>query len=312
MTGPLEPPTAQEQRALQGAMIAVPVNCCRCTYDLRGLPADGRCPECGLEVFYTLQHLVDPAASRLPRLADPVGVGNAMLWLAGCCFVAAVLLAGQSVAVWLDLVHPRQVGMYGIAIAHDLTLLAAVVGLAALWSAFKFKPSRRNDEPNIAVTLDVWMLTVGLIAWSLMTMVLWQRERSWAFSVVETDQVILTRTLIYTAMGASAVLVWFGMQRVLKTIGKRSRAYRRAHGGRQRIRPMIAATLGIILGSMLRAGHAVLGDYEELVLLGSIILWVSMLMLIIGLGYLVINAVWIRQAILHPPPQLESLLAPSD
>jgi hypothetical protein len=290
-------------------MIASPVHCCRCTYDLRGLPADGRCPECGLAIFDTVQHIVDPAASHLPRLRDPVGVGNAIVWLTLCCFIAVALLAAQAAIVWLEVVHPRSVGMFGVAPAHDLTLLASLAGLASLWSVYKFFPARSYDG-SITVRLDVWLLGLGLAGWAVLTMVLWQRERYWSFAVVRPEEEIAVRSLLHIALVGSAVTMWIGMQRVLNTIGKRSRAYRSAHSGRQNIRPMIAATIAIAFGSILRMLDMHFGAGESLAQLGTVIVSVSMLMLLIGLGYLVINSWWIRQALRHPPPKLQELLAP--
>lgn len=298
---------AFEPSGLADTMIAAPVHCCRCTYDLRGLSANGRCPECGLEIYFTLQHIVDPAASHLPRLRDPIGVGNAMLWLAVCCFGAVLLLAAQAVFVWLEIVHPRQVGLFGFAPAHDLMLLAGLAALLALWSVYKFFPSR-SHEGSIAVRLDVWLLGLGLACWAVTVLVLWQRERYWTFAVVSPEEQIAVRSLLHIALAGSAVTMWIGMQRVLNTIGKRSRAYRSAHHGRQNIRPMIAATIAIAFGSILRMLDEHFGSGESLALLGTVIVSVSMLMLLIGLGYLLINAWWIRQALLHPPPKLQDLL----
>ncbi len=306
MTRPIEPESAHEHQGLEGAVVAAPVHCCGCTYDLRGLSAESRCPECGLDIYITLQRLVDPTAANMPKLADPIGVGNAMLWLTICSFTALLLLCVQTVGVWLELVHPRHVGAWGYAAAHDSTLFAATIGLLAMWSVFKFKPPRKQPAA-IAVRLDVWTLGIGIAIWSILTLALWQRERHWSFAAVDEDDVVVIRALLHILMALAGVLIWIGMRRVLRTIGIRSRAYRRAHGGRQRIRPMIAATLGIVLGSAIR----LLDVYqvsEGLELLGSILIWVSMLMLLIGAGYLAINAVWIRHALRNPPPRLGDLL----
>lgn len=309
MTRPPEASPGENRPRLADAIIAAPVHCCRCTYDLRGLSADGRCPECGLPIFDTLQHIVDPAASSLPRLHDPVGIGNAILWLTLCCLIAVLSLAAKAAMVWLEVVHPRDITTFGIAPAHDLTLLSAFAGLLALWSVYKFLPPRKHNTVA-TVHLDVWLLGLGLVGWAVLTMVLWQRERHWAFAVVSPEEVIAIRSLLHIGLAGSAVTTWVGMQRVLNTVGKRSRAYRRAHSGRQNIRPMIAATIAIAFGSILRMLDMHFGAGQSLAQLGTVIVSVSLLMLTIGLGYLVINAWWIRQALRHPPPKLEDLLAP--
>jgi hypothetical protein len=290
-------------------MVAVPVYCSRCTYDLRGLSADSSCPECGLPIAQTLQHLIDPAASRMPRLRDPIGVGNALVWLVVCLACAMLLLMLQAALVWVGYIQPRQTGVLGMAAAHDLTLLSAIMALLGLWSVFKFNPSK-GQRVNVAVRLDVIALGLGLVSWSLLTMVLWQRERYWAFAPVDVEHVSMIRLILHILMAMAGITVWVGMQRILFTIGKRSRAYRHAQGGRQGIRPMMAATAAIAVGSAVRLVGVVLLDVEPLAVMGTVIVWVSMLMLFIGMLYLLINAIWIRQALRYPPPKLETLLTP--
>lgn len=310
MSRPDELPQPHEPDTLAASMVAVSVYCCRCTYDLRGLPADGVCPECGLPIANTLQHLIDPAASRLPQLRDPVGVGNALVWLVLCLTGATLLLCVQAVAVWAGVFELQRVGMLGMAAAYDCTLLASVAALLGMWSVFKFNPTP-GDRANVAVRRDVVALGAGLAGWSILAMVLWQRERHWAFAAVSQNEVATFRAALHAGMAGAAVVIWIGIQRILRTIGKRSRAYRHAHGGRQRIRPMIAATVAIGVGSLLRlAGTSAKPGLEPLATLGAVMVWVSMLMIVIGLVYLLINARWIRQALRHPPPILESLLSP--
>ena len=43
----------------------------RCRYDLRGLAADARCPECGLEAIESIAARVDPVIAALPPLPRP-------------------------------------------------------------------------------------------------------------------------------------------------------------------------------------------------------------------------------------------------
>ena len=45
-------------------------------------------------------------------------------------------------------------------------------------------------------------------------------------------------------------------------------------------------------------------------MLSNVVLWMSTLMVVIGLGYLVLNAWWIRRTLCRPPPPLDELLMP--
>jgi len=73
-------------------VIRVSAYCRGCGYNLRGLTAGGRCPECGAEIWQTILHLVDPAGSRLPKLVNPNRVGNSLLWLMCCLLLSSLLL----------------------------------------------------------------------------------------------------------------------------------------------------------------------------------------------------------------------------
>ena len=59
------------------ATVSASLHCRHCGYDLRGLDASGRCPECGFDVWSSVVHTVDPTSSRLPSLRNPIAVGNA-------------------------------------------------------------------------------------------------------------------------------------------------------------------------------------------------------------------------------------------
>src|SRR5438477_2160642 len=66
------------------ATVITPIHCRQCGYYLRGLRADSRCPECGLEIWQSVLHTVDPAASRLPMLRNPRAVGDGIFVLTMC------------------------------------------------------------------------------------------------------------------------------------------------------------------------------------------------------------------------------------
>ena len=108
--------------------------CRRCGYDLHGLPTSGQCPECGLAVGETLDLLLDPAASRLPTLNDPRGVGDGLLGLAVTTLLAALVLAlpgGVRLisALGLDPHLPVRIE------PGDAALLASAIGLTGMWWA---------------------------------------------------------------------------------------------------------------------------------------------------------------------------------
>lgn len=288
------------------------VHCQRCGYELRGLSADGRCPECGLDIWFTIQHLIDPTASRLPKLREPVGVGNAMFWLMLCALVAGAVLAGHALGVLAHLRPRAYAQLGGFTLPHDLLFVASMAGIAAMWSVFRFMPPRGNDESDIAVRRDVRLLAAGLLAFAATALVQWVLERAWTGAgLPASDFSILSgRATARIALALSAVPGFIGIDGILRTIGRRSREYRRARGARQGSRPMIAACLGVAIGNLIRlVGLSVPGG-ASLAALGAVLSWVSALMVLIGLLYLVVNAWWIRRALRRPPPPIDEVLAP--
>jgi hypothetical protein len=312
MDSPPEPQPANAARPTgTPSHVKVEVRCRRCGYDLRGLSVESRCPECGLDVWISLTHIVDPTASRMPRLCDSVGVGNALLWLVVCGWLVSVLLSVHALLLRTAVAHPRGVVVIGANLPADLLVLAAVVLMLALWSPLKFAPPR-GKEPEIAVRMDVWVLGIALAGLGLLTMLLWHRERMWQppFAASPAD-VQAARSSIHLAMAIVGTGAWFGLRGILQTIGRRSRLYRQARQGRQNIRPMLAATLGVATGSLVRILAAQIGVLAPAATIGTIIVWVAMLMLVIGQTYLLVNVWWIRQSLRHPPPRLEDLVAGS-
>jgi hypothetical protein len=112
-------------------------------------------------------HTVDPAASTLPRLHDPQGVGNAVLWLALCVLIAALLLSARVGIEWA-----ARAGIPGLGpwpqISPYLSVAAGMVALLGLWSVRKLVPPRtRAGEGEVRRSL--MLLGLGLGGWSLVT-----------------------------------------------------------------------------------------------------------------------------------------------
>jgi hypothetical protein len=296
---------------LQQRKIARSLACSRCGYDLRGLPIGGQCPECGLEIWETVQAVVDPAARQLPRLRNPPGVGNALVWLVICVVGVTLLTLGPPLTERLMLRASVSLVRWTPPVA---TLAAGILALLGLWSAWKLAPPI-GAEPRGAVWRDIWLLTIGLVATSASCITSWVLYRTagkiellvMGFDAVEPLWTIPLFTLL-----ASAIVTMLALGGILRVIGERSREYRTARGGRQRTREMIAAFVGLAIGVALRPFGPVL-DLPHLPVLGDIVFFVSAFMLLVGLAYLLANAIWIRRSLCALPPTIEQLMrAPSD
>jgi len=275
-----------------------PIHCRRCGYNLFGLPADGACPECGLDAWASILHTVDPAASRLPRIRNPGVVGDALLWLMIFLAAASILLVVGPLAQWFDAMDPSGVRRLAGWTPGWLAIVAGAASLAALFWVRRLAPPA-GKEASRGVRRDVRWLGIGLAAWAALVIGAGLMQMAAA-----PDRAI---RVVWLAAAVAAVVPLLGLRGILKTIGLRSREYRTASGGRQGIQAMVAATIAAACGHGLRL-LAVPTGIASLRPLGTVMTSISALMVMIGLFYLVANAWWIRKALRCPPPRLEEVL----
>ncbi len=152
---------------LAQAELVVSLHCRGCGYNLRGLQVDKRCPECGLVAWDTVLSTIDPAASRLPRLLDPRGTGDALVWIMFCIVLTIVMQLARPIAMRIDQLQ----GSHGICFA-DWTpriamLLSGMVALSALWGVWRLMPHRGQESTWSPVWRDVCLLAGGLAVWGL-------------------------------------------------------------------------------------------------------------------------------------------------
>jgi hypothetical protein len=292
MTRPAEPSAAR-------GVVASPVHCRWCGYNLYGLRADGSCPECGREIWETILQTVDPAARRLPELHNPAAVGNALVWLILCMVVVAVLLVVRPVAVGIDAMDRSGLRNLEAWTPVGLSFAAGLVALAGLWSVWQLAPPRA-ERPGDAAWRYVRLLGCGLFCWAVLMMAAASVEMSFAPRWVVTALRLM--------LAGAAILALMGLRGVLEVIGLRSRQYRTARGGRQGIQAMIAAMLGNAFGHAIHLLASLAGEARFLATLGTVVIVISTLMLVIGLVYLVVNALWIRRSLRFPPPAWDQIL----
>ncbi len=281
-----------------GGVVMTPIHCRRCGYNLYRLPADGPCPECGLEAWESILHTVDPAASRLPQIRNPGVVGDALLGLMLVLAAVSIILVLRPLAEWIDAMDPSGLRSVARWAPAWLAIVAGVAALAALFWVRRLAPPV-GAERSRGVRRDVRWLGVGLAVWATFAITGGLMQ----MTAVPGRAI----TAVWLAAALAAVIPLLGLRGILKTIGLRSREYRTASGGRQGIRAMVAATIGVACGHGLLLLASPTG-IQTLAALGTVVTSISALMVMIGLFYLVANAWWIRKALRCPPPRLEEVV----
>jgi hypothetical protein len=270
-----------------------PLPCWRCRYDLRGLPVEGHCPECGLDVWTTIAAEIDPRAARLPRLRNPRRVGDGVLLLMSTLLAADLLIVAWPLATWLDALAVAERLRSSFPFAEPVAPLrvAAIIAMAGIAAVWLLAPPR-GAETDRRVGRALRRVAAGIALGALAALV----------GAGAADDRLLRVPLDLAMIGGFAVAM-IGVRDVMGLIGERSRQYRTARGGRQRAGDMIAAAAGAAAGD----GLVAIGMMTErlwIETIGMIVLWICGLMLTVGLAYLVVNAAWIRRALRREPTDL--------
>ena len=288
-------------------MISESLHCRSCGYNLRGLAANGRCPECGVEIWESVSATVDPAAARLPSLRNPRAVGNALVLLTLCMFCGTLLLVLPSLHAVIDAWESIDMNTHWLpTMTWQWAAALAVLGLAALWMV----APPRGSEPRGAIWNDIWRIGLGLTGWLAFSM-LWIELSA---SPLGPRSGPPQKVALHLAAAVFATIGLIGLRGVFRVIGQRSREYRRSQGGRQSIELLIIA-ISVAWAAELTHYATLLNWFPgrwrgDVRTLATVIMWISSLMVIIGLAYLVLNALWIRRSLRKPPPALDQVLVP--
>lgn len=286
-------------------MVAESVHCRGCGYDLRGLSVRGNCPECGLSIWSSVLHTVDPAASRLPSLRNPMAVGNSLVLLTTCMLLGALLLIMPRVVELLGTWWP-QTQSWSRWIPQFDWRYASCLSAAGLWAVWNLAPPR-NVEPTGAVRTDLYRIALGLVGWLGFS-------SAWVAVVDDygTELAAQQHLAFHMAAMVFAAIGLIGLRGVFRVIGQRSREYRRSRGGRQSLELIILALIAGFLAALLEyltRFASFPGEWRGGTrMLSTLVLWAAHFMVVVGLGYLVVNAWWIRQALRKPPPPLSRVL----
>jgi hypothetical protein len=277
---------------LAGTQVACSLACGRCGYDLRGLPGDGDCPECGEPVRLTIIDVVDPASRRLPPLPRPGLIGTALLFIAACCLLAVVseilpLLSANAGVLPV----PQGIAMWGT--SRGWFIGSGVFALGGLVSVLPLMGLCRAGLLSGCRT-GIICAIVGFLSWGTFSIVI-------AVTTLNGED----PSIDWSLMAVSLAFIFVGLRRLVPRLGQRSRAFRQAQGSRQRMNDLLIALAVLVGGRLLLVW--VPAD-SNLATLARIIIVLCIALIIIGLLYVLRNTWWIRHALVAPPPLVTDLL----
>ncbi len=284
---------------LETATIRRSLPCIACGYQLRGLRVGGACPECGEAVLRSVLAVIDPRASGLPTLRNPRMVAHGLFGLIASLAMAAVLLVPRPLAARLELSLGGPPGRWLSVVPAWLPLASAGLFVLALVFVAMLAPPPDARADDAGVVRGIRRLRVGLAILAVAAAGFGIADVCPPFDAVEQG--------LFLLLCGAAIWTFLALRATVRVIGQRSRQYRTRVAARQGFREMAFATGVLVLGQVAAAAGGRLG-VGLLEFLGQLVAWVSLLMVLIGLAYMVVNAVWIQRALLRPPPTLAELL----
>lgn len=287
------------------AMIVHPIPCPRCGYTLMGLPIDRSCPECGLSIGEALDQIVDPTASALPQLRNPGRTGAALFGLTVLQLFAMLAMCVYPVlerlAIWRDSPPPPAEMVWTPLAAAALALLA----LGGIWQLSL--PHGQEADGRVARFLRLMAIGAIGFAGTVIARTIMQHTVLIYEPLALENSTVLLLMLADIAMVLTAGIHFHGFGQIVRIIGQRSREYRTSNIGRQRIRDLIVV-IAVFGGAAVAYEVGLITHQERIIGLAVLIAWISVLMLLIGQAYLVVNAWWIRRAIGRSIPHLRDLI----
>ncbi|MFO0826987.1 MAG: hypothetical protein U0572_02470 [Phycisphaerales bacterium] len=272
---------------LHSLRVAVDLPCSRCKYDLRGLHADGRCPECGLELVASIAARVDPDFALLPPLPRPRLAGWSLLFVVLGVTVASLAQTLSFGAVAVTMLPPSD---WQASIARMLpgTLVTRLVEIppsalatALVGAIVLAHVTRQRGWRRVGIVL-------GLVGW-----------------LAASCLPVSSRVIAFT--GIAAAIALFALSPILVDLGLRSRTYRSRPSTRQPVGPLewaIAVGVACLVAAEWLE-HEIGRDATTALRLAA---GACLAMTLVGLLYLVVNAFWIWRALLAWQPILERVV----
>ncbi len=242
-----------EQAALRipPGRVRLTVCCRRCGYNLKGVEAAGKCPECGEEAWPSIRPLIDISRERYALLHRPrrlalalVAVPLALLVSAGLCWAPYVEAAFRQLhAPGAALLGAPSRGRFAA------TLIAAGAALAA--TLILRQPT--GAPPPIAYRAGLRRGRFGILLWAGLVALLYAYDathsrpaQAWA----DLLQIDGYRSLIRLGLDVAAFFMVWGFLPVVRLLSVHSLPHRLGGASRQGFSALFAALVTIFVGDV--------------------------------------------------------------
>lgn len=248
----MTPPEKNDQTSpdLPRGTVRVTVHCLNCGYNLKGIDAAGRCPECGAPVQPTLQAVISADGGPLALLKSARVVAVSLVCLLSAVLCNAVLLWVPYLAAVVSQIRspaapPRpDLSLWHMAAVGLLAAIAltATVGLASPTGAEAQREYRRGLNWVRAGVIFWAILHLGLLLHDAMLPV--PRREWW-----DLFRMSMTRSALRIGLDVALLTVVLGLRPVVAFLALRSPPHRRGGGAsRQGLVALGVAILIVLTG----------------------------------------------------------------
>ncbi len=276
-----------------GPVLDVHVRCVRCRYDLAGLHAYGRCPECGSPVIASVAEHADAEVAGIAQPDDGHAASVAVVAVTAGPLACALLQGSGPAMRQVDALAGRGSSFPSQVERPAWLACAAVIGVATALAA---RGLSRARNPALHASIGHGRLVrLQVAGWSWCAVL----AGAFAFSLMPAGNFASMPIVALAAQMLPAVLWLMGAAPVLARLGALSRTYREARHGQQSAE-LVSLTLamGITLAVAMPAVRAALG--EDWAMVGSILALFLVLITLLGMAYMAANGWVIAQALRRP------------
>ena len=272
---------------MSGPTIRKQLPCVKCGYDLEGLEAQAKCPECGQDIVATLASRLDPATEALERSHELLRTAWALEFMSLGAVLGCAIGAAPVIDALRESLTPPAWLAPGVDGVRAVAPLAATVGAAlGVFASFVVLP--RVELRGYARAR--YLGGLGFVAWLVLS---------------------LQKPSFEAALAALAAVaaVAGSVTPILRMLVPHSRLFRTARHATQTTRDLlIAAGVAAGSGAVALAVRRQPGNDPDMAIIPSVAAYASAMLLVVGLCYRLVNAHWILRSVRRPPPRVDDLL----
>lgn len=247
--------------------IDVDAACKRCGYNLRGLPEDGRCPECGTPVSLSMRG--DQLRFSDPNWLDKVATGLGIIfWM---------MVLGTVGGLLVGLVSARNQFLAAL-----LGLVASAINVYGVWLLTERDPSHVGEDKWAAARRAVRVtLIIGLVAYPLQFVLATPGVLRPEFMVLIAIVIALVSLIgLYGQFATFQYYEWLARRVPDHKLGDRARFLRWAYVITLAVAALLGAALGAGFGGVARGGMAPTAG--GLAVLGCVAVPIGLAVLVFG------------------------------